>query len=316
MTAGVEAVPGRPAARNLAGSLLMVATMAGFAVEDLLIKLLAATVPVGQIVLVLGIGGAAVFVAIARLRGERLLDRRLLSRPVLLRNAAEIVSNGAGVTALVLLPLSLISSVLQAAPLLVAAGAALFLGERVGWRRWTAICIGLTGVLLILRPGSAALAGTGSSLGLWCAILAMAAIACRDLATRATPAGITTLQLAFWGYSASILTGIVLTLLRQEPWVWPTPSAWAMLLVAQALGITFYYTLTLALMIGESSVVVPFRYSRLVFALALGVGVLGETVDGWMLLGLLLVTGSGLYTLLREARLRRAGAIQAPSPPL
>lgn len=304
MPPGRPALMYRPGHRNLTASLLMVATMAGFAVEDLIIKLLAATVPVGQVLLLLGLGGAAFFALVAGLRGERLLDPRLLSRPVVLRNTAEIVSSTAGITALVLLPLSLISSILQAAPLLAAAGAALFLGERVGWRRWTAICVGLAGVLLILRPGSAGMAGLAFGIG--CAIISVIAVAFRDLATRATPAGITTLQLAFWGYATTIVSGLLLTGLRGEPWVWPDAQGWLMLAFAQVLGITFYYTLTLALMIGESSVVVPFRYSRLVFALALGVGVLGERVDALMLVGLLLVTGSGLYTLLREARLARA----------
>lgn len=306
----------RPANRNLPASLLMIATMAGFAVEDLIIKVLADHVPVGQILLMLGIGGAVFFGAAAMLRGERLLDPRLKSRAVLLRNAAEVVSSTAGITALVLLPLTVISSVLQAAPLLAAAGAALFLGERVGWRRWTAICVGLAGVLLILRPGSAGMEGAGSTLGLWCAVLAVACVALRDLATRATPGGITTLQLAFWGYATTVVSGLLLTGLRGEPWIWPGANDWAMLAVAQVLGITFYYTLTLALMIGESSVVVPFRYSRLVFALALGVGVLGETVDALMLLGLLLVTGSGLYTLLREARLARGRGSRTTTPPV
>ena len=88
--------------------------------------------------------------------------------------------------------------------------------------------------------------------------------------------------------------------------VWPDPKSWAMLAGAQALGITFYYTLTLALRLGQSSAVVPFRYSRLVFALALGVLVLGERIDAAMIAGLALVTAAGLYTLLREARLARS----------
>jgi drug/metabolite transporter (DMT)-like permease len=263
-------------------------------------------VPIGQIVLLMGLGGLAALGAVVAIRRERLLDRRLLAPAVLSRNAAEVVMSTAGINALILLPLSVMSAILQAAPLLAAAGAALFLGERVGWRRWTAICVGLVGVLLILRPGAGAPAGEDFTLGVICGLVSVLAVAFRDLATRATPPGITTLQLAFWGYATTILAGILLNLLRAEPWVWPDRTGWLMLAGAQLLGIIFYYTLTLALMIGESSVVVPFRYTRLAFALALGVGVLGESVDVLMLVGLVLVTGSGLYTLLREARLRRS----------
>jgi drug/metabolite transporter (DMT)-like permease len=221
MPSGGQALLPRPGPRNLTASLLMVATMAGFAVEDLLLKLLSATVPVGQLLLMLGLGGGAFFAAAAALRKESLRDRRLLTRPVLLRNAAEVVASMSGITALVLLPLSLFSSIFQAAPLVAAAGAALFLRERVGWRRWTAICIGLAGVLLILHPGGAGGSAVPSAFGIVCAIVAVLAVALRDLATRATPPGLTTLQLAFWGYATTIISGVFLTVLRAEPWVWP-----------------------------------------------------------------------------------------------
>ena len=313
---------------NLRACLLMVATMAGFSLEDLLIKQIAAELPAGQIVLYLGIGGSLFFgLAAASLR-QRLWSADLTSRPVLLRSGAEMVSTMAGVAGLVLIPLSLASSILQAAPLLVTMGAALFLREKVGWRRWSAVAVGLAGVLLILKPGGGSL-----SLGVLLSVIAVIGVATRDLATRAITGRISTLQLAFWGYGLSIPSGLVMLVIAGSAQVWPTlvwpsPGTWAMLAAAQALGIIFYYTLTLALRIGEPSAVVPFRYSRLVFALALGVLVLDERIDGQMLAGLALVTGSGLYMLLREARLsraRRAAAIAAtpavhpspvPPPPL
>ena len=289
---------------NFRASLLMVATMAGFAVEDLLIKQVAGpqagAVPVAQILMTMGLGGAGFFGLVSVILGRAIWSPVLLTRPVLLRNGAEMISTMTGVTALVLIPLSLASAILQAAPILVTLGAAVFLGEKVGWRRWSAIAVGIAGVMLILRPGAA-----GFNPAVWLAVIAVVAVAARDLATRAASAAITTLQLAFWGYALSIPSGVILFGILGQPLVWPTPGAWLWLGGAQCLGITFYYTLTLALRLGESSAVVPFRYSRLVFALALGVGILGERVDGWMLAGLALVTASGLYTLLREGRLRR-----------
>ena len=294
---------------NFRASLLMVAAMAGFALEDLLIKQVAASLPVGQILVVLGLGGTGFFALVSLVLRQPLWSPVLLSRPVLLRNGAEMVSTMAGVTALTLIPLSLASSILQAAPILVTLGAAVFLREKVGWRRWSAILVGIAGVMMIIRPGA-----EGVSAAVWLAVLAVVALAFRDLATRATSAAISTLQLAYWGYGLSIPSGLILSGLMLQPWVWPEREAVWMLLGAQVLGIVFYYCLTLALRLGESSVVVPFRYSRLVFALALGVGVLGETVDWLMLVGLALVTASGLYTLLREARLRRA--FPAASAPL
>ena len=286
---------------NLKACLLMVATMAGFSLEDLLIKQVAGVIPVGQIVLTLGIGGSLFFALVSALLRQPLWNQGLKSRPVLLRSAAEMISTMAGITGLVLIPLSLASSILQAAPLLVTIGAALFLGEKVGWRRWTAILVGLIGVMLILQPGA-----QGLNPGVWLSVLAVICVAARDLATRVIRASITTLQLAFWGYGLSIPSGLLLLAIQRPTLVWPDPKATAMLAGAQALGITFYYTLTLALRLGQSSAVVPFRYSRLVFALALGVLVLGERVDAAMIAGLALVTASGLYTLLREARLARS----------
>lgn len=292
---------------NIRASLLMVATMAGFAVEDLLIKQLAATLPVGQILVILGLGGTVFFALVSISLRQPIWSSVLLSRPVLLRNGAEMVSTMAGVTALTLIPLSMASSILQAAPILVTLGAAVVLREKVGWRRWSAILVGIFGVMLIIRPGA-----EGFNAAVWLAVVAVIALAFRDLATRAASTAISTLQLAFWGYGLSVPSGLILSLLRAQPWHWPGTNAVWMLAAAQVLGIVFYYCLTLALRLGESSVVVPFRYSRLIFALALGVGVLGETVDGLMLLGLLLVTASGLYTLLREARLRRASPASSP----
>jgi drug/metabolite transporter (DMT)-like permease len=282
---------------NLRASLLMVASMAGFAVEDLLIKLLSATVPIGQMLFMLGIGGAGFFALVILALRQRFWSPDLTSGPFLLRSGAEMFSTMAGVTALSLIPLSLASSILQAAPLLVTIGAAVFLGEQVGWRRWTAIGIGLLGVLLILRPGS-----EGFDPAVWLAVAAVFALAVRDLATRATTMRITTLQLTFWGFLLSVPSGLIIHVLMNQSFVVPSGPDWVKLAAVQVLGITFYFTLTLALRLGEASVVVPFRYTRLVFALALGILVLGETLDPMMIAGLILVTGSGLYTLMREAR--------------
>lgn len=286
---------------NVRASLLMVASMAGFAVEDLLIKQLSATVPVGQILLMLGLGGAGFFGLVTIILGQRFWSADLTSGPFVLRSAAEMFSTMVGVTALTLIPLSLASAILQAAPLLVTIGAALFLGEQVGWRRWTAIGVGLIGVMFILRPGT-----EGFNPAVWLAVAAVVALAVRDLATRATTMRITTLQITFWGYFLSIPAGLIVLFIMGQDMVALSGAAWLLLAGAQVLGITFYYALIVALRIGEASVVVPFRYSRLVFALALGVFVLDEQIDGLMMVGLILVTGSGLYTFMREAQRQRA----------
>lgn len=140
---------------NLRGALLMSLAMAGFAIEDMFIKLLAGTLPIGQVLLFLGLGGALVFGTITYRRGEQVISPALLTRAVIIRNLCELVGTVGFVLSFVLASLSTASAILQATPLVVTIGAVLFLGEKVGWRRWTAIGVGFGGVMLIVRPGMA-----------------------------------------------------------------------------------------------------------------------------------------------------------------
>jgi drug/metabolite transporter (DMT)-like permease len=296
---------------NLRACLLMVATMAGFAVEDVFLKLGAQSVPVGEILLLLGIGGTAVMAALVRARRQRFWAPELASPPFVIRTVCEAGGMMLGTTALAVLPLSLVTAVGQSGPILATIGAALFLGETVGWRRWTAVLVGLAGVLLIVKPGA-----MGFQPQVLLSVLAVCCIAARDLATRRVPAGLTTLELNFWGYAMTIPSGVVLMAVSGDPWVWPSAFAWICIGITQVLGVTFYYTLTLALRLGESSVVVPFRYSRIVFALVLAALVFDERPDLAMIAGMVLVTLSGLYTILREARLRRRPRLQASPDPV
>ena len=121
---------------NLRGIVLMIASMAGFAAEDMFIKWAAADLPTGQILLMIGIVGGAVFAGMARAQGQRTFVPSALHPAVVGRNLGEMVGTFGFVTALTLAPLSTVSAVAQAMPLAVTMGAALFLGETVGWRRW------------------------------------------------------------------------------------------------------------------------------------------------------------------------------------
>jgi drug/metabolite transporter (DMT)-like permease len=293
---------------NFRASILMIVTMLGFAGEDLFIKLVSARLPMGQILLIVGTGGVAAMFALAKLNRVRLLDPALLAPSVLVRTAAELGTQVFGFAALAALPLSLVTAIGQAAPIASTLGAALFLGEMVGWRRWSAIGVGLVGVLLILRPGT-----EGFQPEMIFAALAMLCVAVRDLATRRVPAELQVMQLNFWGYATTLPSGLLLLTAQGAAPVWPSATDWLLLVAALSLGFTFYWTLTLALRMGESSVVVPYRYTRLVWALILSATVLGEHPAPTMLAGTALVVGSGLYTLLREARLRHRRRLR-PSP--
>ncbi len=293
------------------GILLMLLAMACFAVEDAIIKAVSSTLPSGQIIAVLGLSGALVFGALALLRGEALVSRDLLSPPVALRNLSEMVSTAAYVTALALIPLSMASAILQGVPLVVTMGAALFLGERVGWRRWSAVIAGLGGVLLIVRPGV-----EGFQPASLLAVLGLVTLAARDLATRRTPPRVSSLRLSAWGFASLVPTGLALLLLPGQDAARPGADAAALLAGALVVGPVGYWAVVEAMRAGQVSAVAPFRYARLVFALALAALLLGERPDAATLLGAAIVIASGLYAMLRETRKSAPPLPSLTQPPL
>jgi drug/metabolite transporter (DMT)-like permease len=209
------------------------------------------------------------------------------------------------VVALALVPLVTATAIFQAMPLAVTMGAALFLGEQVGWRRWTAILVGFAGVMVIIRPGApgfepAALLAVGAVLGL----------AARDLFTRRIPSRIDTMLLTAWGFLAVALVGGA-QLLATGGAVMPTAGDALMLLGALAFGTVGYWWLTESTRLGELSAIMPFRYARLLFALIIGVVVFSERPDAWTLGGAALIVGSGIYAVLRERARARAAALSS-----
>lgn len=279
---------------NLRGILLMVLAMAGFALGDVGIKLLAGAVPPGQIMGTMGIVGTIVFAVWTRARGLPLLPRAVWHPAVGLRFLAEIVAGAGMVLALTLNPLSLVTAILQAAPLVVTMGAARIFGEQVGIRRWSAIAAGLVGVLIILRPGVEGF----SPQALWI-IVAMLGLAARDLATRAAPRDLENLQLATVGFFALVPTGAILIAFGQAP-IWPGAGDWGLLIFTFATTIGGYYAITAAMRVGEIGAVTPFRYSRLVFGLVLGMAIFAERPDALAYAGAALILAAGLYSAWRE----------------
>ena len=178
---------------NLRGILFMLLAMAGFALEDLFIKLLSSHLPVSQILFILGFSGTAVFLVIALLTHAPILHRDLLNRPVIVRTLCELFAALFFTSAIALTPLSSVASILMTTPLMVTMGAAIFFGEKVGWRRWTAIMIGFFGVLLILRPGFDSYMPASLL-----AVIATIFLAVRDLATRTMQIDISTTTVSIY----------------------------------------------------------------------------------------------------------------------
>ncbi|WP_245759583.1 DMT family transporter [Poseidonocella sedimentorum] len=293
---------------------MMTLAMALFAIEDSFIKLASSAVSPAVIVLCLGLSGAPIFALLARLRGLPLWDPMLAHPAVILRTASELVCTVALVVSLALIPLSLASAISQVAPLLVTMGAALFLGEEVGWRRWSAIFVGLAGVMIILRPGfegfePAALITVLSALGL----------AARDVVVRRVPPRLHTFQISWITFLAMIpvgIAGVALTATGAPGAAsLPEPRTVALLFAVIGFALSGYYCVVTATRTGDVGFVTPYRYTRLIFAMILGILVFGETPDAPMLIGAALVVASGLYALLREARLKRAERRLAASKP-
>lgn len=295
-------------AANLRGIALMTLAMLGFAVTDMFIKLLAGSLATGQILIILGAGGAMLFAALAVAQGERIFTRGFFEPAVLTRNLFEIVGTFGFVTAITLSPLSTASAIIQANPLIVTLGAALLLKEPVGPRRWAAIGIGLIGVLLVIQPWSAGFAPASLF-----AVLAVFGLAFRDLATRRVTAAIPTAVLSVYALTMLVPLGaVMLALPAGGDWTAPSLTDTATLAVAIATSAAAYFAITAAMRVGDVGIVTPFRYTRIVFALVIAALVFGERIDPLTYLGATIVVATGLYTLWRT---QRAAALSSPSPP-
>ena len=275
----------------------MMMSMACFAVEDTFIILLSARLPATQILFSIGFGGALITLVLAIVLNVNLADKILLNKHVISRTIADLFGALSFTSAMVLIPMSLLASILQATPLFVTLGAAILLGEKVGWRRWSAIFIGFLGVIIILQPGYGSFQ-LASLLGL----AAVLCLALRDVVTRDMATEIPTLTDTFYACLAMGSAGFIAYPFFGPP-IMPTTYEAIILICAAIIGLTGYFLLVLATRKGDVSVIAPFRYSRLLFSLGLASLILGEKLTLPILLGGLLVVSSGIYTFGRERRL-------------
>jgi drug/metabolite transporter (DMT)-like permease len=279
---------------NLIGSFWMVAAMAAFAVEEVFVKAVSAKLPVAQILMIFGLGGALLFACLAIFKRERLFSSAVVSLPMRFRVLFEILGRLFYVLAITLTPLSSATVILQTTPIVVVAGAALIFREKVGRRRWAAIFLGLVGVVIIIRPGS----DSFSMLSVL-AILGMLGFAGRDLASRAAPSSISTSILGLYGFLAVVLAGALFSAWEAVPFIYPDVETWLYLLAAVLSGVVAYSSLMKAMRTGEVSAVTPFRYTRLLFGIAFGVLLFDEQLGTSMLIGCGLIVVSGLFILWR-----------------
>jgi len=292
-------------AENLRGIVLMLISMALFAVEDMFLKWVAMRIPAGEVLFVAGLASTLIFSTLALREGQSLFGRGLWHPAVIARNLGEMLGSITYIIALTLAPLATVSAILQAMPLVATMAAALFMGAAVGWRRWTAIVAGFIGVVLVIQPGA-----EGFNPASLLVVPTVAMLALRDLATRRVPESFSTTLVAAWGMMSIVLLGLTMM-----AWSWlvdgalpvvpDRPETFA-LLGAIVFGSAGYAAVVAAARTGEVSVVAPFRYARLLFAIIIGIVAFNEWPNALSLLGAAIIILSGLYSFARERTRARA----------
>ena len=284
---------------NLRGATLMALSMLAFVLNDGLMKAVFDSMSIYQAIFLRGLitvpliallawQKSALIVSIAR--RDRLL--------VTLRVAAEVGATVGFLTALKHMPLANVTAILQALPLTVTMAAALFLGEKVGWRRWLAIAIGLAGVLIIIRPGMEGF----SVYSIW-ALVAVGCVTIREIATRKLSADLPSLPVAL--ATAIAIGGLGAVMLPAVEWAPLSASALSLICGASLAIIGGYLFSVMTIRIGDIGFVAPFRYTAMVWALILGLLMFGEIPDMPMMTGTVIIILTGLYSLHHERSVRR-----------
>ena len=279
---------------NLLGAALMTCCVLAYVLNDAVMKLLFADIDFFQAIFLRGLVSLPPLLVLA-LMTKTLLQKYSAKnqRLMIIRILAEIGTTVTFLTALKHMPLANVTAILQSLPLAITMAAAIFLGEPVGWRRWSAICLGFTGVLIIIRPG---LAGFNSY-----SLLALAAVlllTVREISTRQLDKKIPTVTVAL---STTLgITAFAALMLIGDEWAEINFVSWSLIIAAAAAVTVATLLSVVAMRTGDIGFVSPFRYTSLIGAIGLGILLFGEWPDGMTLLGAVIIAFAGVYSLYRE----------------
>ena len=279
---------------NLLGAALMTCCVLAYVLNDAVMKLLFADIDFFQAIFLRGLVSLPPLLVLA-LMTKTLLQKYSAKnqRLMIIRILAEIGTTVTFLTALKHMPLANVTAILQSLPLAITMAAAIFLGEPVGWRRWSAICLGFTGVLIIIRPG---LAGFNSY-----SLLALAAVlllTVREISTRQLDNKIPTVTVAL---STTLgITAFAALMLIGDEWAEINFVSWSLIIAAAAAVTVATLLSVVAMRTGDIGFVSPFRYTSLIGAIGLGILLFGEWPDGMTLLGAVIIAFAGVYSLYRE----------------
>lgn len=280
---------------NIRSSLYMMLSMGVFTVGDALTKYSTQTLNLGQFMFMRGLLCIVLLIFLAARQGTLSRWRDALDKVTLLRGFGEVGATTCYLIGLTQLSLAFVSSVYQAVPLAVTLGAVLFLGEQVGWRRWLSIAVGFVGVLIIIRPGSDGMNAYSLLL-----LVGIGFTALRDLSTRRINMNIPTILISAMTSVMITITGFIYMQI-DTGWVQPTATDIAHVSIAAVLLIIGYHCIILATRAGDMSFASPFRYTSLLWAIALSYIVFNQIPDQNTLIGSAIVVASGCYMLYREA---------------
>ena len=275
----------------------MVIAMATFTLNDACMKAITADVPLFQAIAMRGVLTVALLGGMvwATAAGQFTLRGRD-ARAAGVRAVAEVLATITFIAALMHMPLANLSAIFQALPLTVTLAAAVFFGDRIGWRRMTAIMIGFVGVMLIVRPGTA-----GFDVWSLMALASVATAVVRDLATRELSAEVPSVTVAFW--TAALLTVLAVLVTLGQGWQAPAPRDLWLIPVAAFCVVLGYLFIIKAMRVGDIGFVAPFRYTALIWAIGLGWVMFGTWPDVLTVLGGAIVIATGAFTLYRGRKL-------------
>jgi S-adenosylmethionine uptake transporter len=291
---------------NYRGILFMLAAVTGFILNDTFVKLASADIPVPQIIVLRSLIALPPVILFCWRQGLLANVWAFRDRLLWWRTFGEIGGTVTYLSALARLDIANITAIAQTNSLAVTAAAALFLREKVGIRRWSAIIIGLFAVLLVIRPGM-----EGFSAWSLLALASVAFVVLRDLSSRAMPLSVHPLTVTILSLIVLIPVGLAMSLF--EPWEAVTLRAF-LYCAGSALTLSVAYVLIVqAMRFGEISVVAPFRYTFLLWAIVIQVVVFSIWPDGLTLIGSAILVVTGLYTVYRERKVkgREAAALTA-----
>jgi drug/metabolite transporter (DMT)-like permease len=293
-------------AANRRGMIALTFGMAAYTVNDAFVKLIARELPFGEVLFLRSALSVVILMVVISMTGGLRQVASSATPTVLLRSLFDALGTVFFIAALVNMKIADLSAVVMTSPLILTALAALMLGDRVGWRRWSAIGVGLAGTLFIVKPGAGAF-------DMWALAGLAAALfgAARDLTTRRLDPTASSLVVGLYGTVAVTLSGAAIGL--TESWTFPSPEQWTLIAIAAVfLGLGTYLVVH-AFRGVEIASVAPFRYTLLLWMGIAGYVGFGEVPDRWALVGAVLIVLSGLYALHREAVTRRLAAAGPPA---